>query len=117
MENITHRRVIQNHHFAQIRLHLSQVFDICAIPERAVLAVVAAGKVLSFSFQPIDDRVCVLLHRSCEDYQVVPFAHFPQEVMASGSFVNVVENGHAGADLHARAGDWSSEPYFDHVTC
>lgn len=75
MENIAHGTVVEDHDFTQVRLDLCQVFDVCAITEGAVLAVVSAAKVLAFAFDPIDDGICILLHRCSEDYKVVPFTN------------------------------------------
>ena len=74
MEYIAHRTVVENHDFAQIGFDLCQVLDVCAIAERAVLAVVSAAKVFSFAFDPVNDGICVLLHGCSKDYKIVPFA-------------------------------------------
>lgn len=73
MEDVAHRTVVQDHDFAKIRLHLSEVFDVCAVAESAVLTVVSAGKVLALDFQPVDDWIGVLLNRGRENNQIVPF--------------------------------------------
>lgn len=75
MENIAHGAVVEDHDFTQIRFDLSQIFDICAIAKRAVLAVVSAAKVLAFAFDPVNDGVCVLLHGCSKDYEIIPFAN------------------------------------------
>jgi len=95
MENVRHGRVVKDHHAAKVRLDLRQVFDIRAVAVRAVLAVVAAGEVLALSLEPVDYRVCVLLHRSREDYEVVPFAYFAQELVTVWALVDVVQDWHA----------------------
>ena len=68
MKNITQRTIIQNDNLAQIRLHGAQVLDICTAPVRAVLAVVACGKVLALELEPVDDGIGVFLDRGGEDY-------------------------------------------------
>ena len=75
MENIAHGAVVENHDFTQIRFDLCQIFDICAIAKRAVLAVVSAAKVFAFAFDPVNDRICVLLHGCSKNYEIVPFAN------------------------------------------
>jgi aspartate carbamoyltransferase regulatory subunit len=42
MENIRHGRVVKDHNTAKVGLDLRQILDVRAVPERAVLAVVAA---------------------------------------------------------------------------
>lgn len=42
VKDVTHGRIIQNHNFAQIWLHLRQIFNVSAIPERAVLPVISS---------------------------------------------------------------------------
>lgn len=49
MENVAHGTVVQDHDFAEVRLYLSEVLDVCPVAESAVLAVVAAGKVLALN--------------------------------------------------------------------
>ena len=74
MKNIAHGAVVEDHDFTQVRFDLSQVLDVCAIAECAVLAVVSAAKVFSFAFDPVNDGICVLLHGCSKDYKIVPFA-------------------------------------------
>jgi hypothetical protein len=38
-----------------------------------VLSIVSARKVLALHLQPVDDGICILLYRSGEYNQVVPF--------------------------------------------
>lgn len=68
MENIAHGAVVEDHDFTQVRLDLCQILDVCAIAKGAVLAVVSAAKVFAFTFDPVDDGICVLLHRCSKDY-------------------------------------------------
>ena len=42
MEYRGHRRVVEDHNAAEVRLNLRQIFDVRAVSECAVLAVVAA---------------------------------------------------------------------------
>jgi hypothetical protein len=84
VENIAHGTVVENHDFTQVRLDLCQIFDVCAISERAVLAVVSATKVFAFAFNPIDDGICVFLNRCSKDYEIVPFANLRMVELVSG---------------------------------
>lgn len=61
VKDVAHGTVVQDHDFAKIRLDLGEILDVCAIAESAVLAVVAAGKVLALDLQPVNDGVGVLL--------------------------------------------------------
>lgn len=74
MEDITHRRVINDHDLTKVRLHLSEILDVCALAIGAVLAVVAADEVFALDFEPVDDGVRVFLDGGGEDDEVVPFA-------------------------------------------
>lgn len=80
MENIAHGAVVKNHDFAQVRFDLRQILDVCAIAKCAVLAVVSAAKVFAFTFDPINDGICVLLHRCSKHYEIVPFADLKMAV-------------------------------------
>jgi hypothetical protein len=62
MENVAHGAVIEDHDFAQVGLNLSEIFDVGPVAKRAVLSIVSSSKVLALDFQPIDDRISVLLH-------------------------------------------------------
>lgn len=73
MEYVTNGAVIKNHDLAQIRLDLGKVLDVGPVTERAVLSIVSPSKVFAFDFQPVDDRVGVLLHRGGEYDEIVPF--------------------------------------------
>jgi hypothetical protein len=75
VENIAHGAVVENHDFAEVGLDLGEVFDVCAIAERAVLAVVSSCKVLALHLEPVDDGVGVFLHRRGEDDEVVPLGY------------------------------------------
>lgn len=75
MKDVAHRAIVQDHDLAQIRLDLAKVFDIRAIAECAVLAIVASAEIGAFTFQPINDWVCVLLDRGGKDYKVIPLAY------------------------------------------
>ena len=68
MEDVAHRAVVQDHDLAKIRLDLAQVFDVRTVAERAMLSIISPAEVLSLSFKPVDDRICVLLDRGGEDY-------------------------------------------------
>jgi hypothetical protein len=83
VENIAHGTVVEDHDFTQVRFDLCQILDVCAIPEGAVLAVVSAAKVFAFAFYPIDDGICVLLHRCSKDYEIVPFANLRMAELVS----------------------------------
>jgi hypothetical protein len=107
VKDVAHGTVVQDHDFAEVRLNLSKVLDVCAIAESAVLAVVAASKVLALDLQPVNDRIGVLLDRGREDNKIVPFrdltllsaphldhhkvaSHLLQKLIAERSLVNVV---------------------------
>lgn len=62
MENVAHGAVIQDHDFAEIGLHLTQVLDIRPITKRAMLTVISPTKVLAFALEPINDRISILLN-------------------------------------------------------
>ena len=115
MKYVTHRRIVQDHNLAQVRLYLSKIFDVCTIPVCAMLPVVPSGEVFTLSFEPIDDWICVFLDTSRESDQVVPFRNFAQEFVAARSFVDVVQDGYTRADLYAGRADRSAESYFYHV--
>lgn len=118
MKNITHRAIIQNHNPTQIRLDRTQILNVRAIPERAMLPIIPAHKKLALLLEPVDDRVGVLLHAGREDDEFVPFADFAQEVVAVGPFVDVVQDWVLRAEDVGRAGgetDGHVEFDFDHV--
>ena len=115
MEDIAQRAIIQYHNPTEIRLHRAQILDVRPVPERAMLPVVPAGKILPLLLQPVDDRVRVFLHRGREDDEVVPFADFAEEVVAVGPFVHVVEDGVLGPQRGAAVTDGCCELHFDHV--
>lgn len=50
MEDVAHRTVVQNHDLAEIRLHLGEILDVCAVAEGAMLTVVTTSKVLALDF-------------------------------------------------------------------
>lgn len=95
VENITHGRIIQNHHPRQIRLHSTQILDIRPVPESAMLPIIPSRKILPLPLQIINHGIRVLLHGSREYYQGVPFRDLAQEFVHVGPFVDVVEDGHA----------------------
>lgn len=47
MEHIAQGAIIEDHNLAQVRLHLSQIFDVSPIADSAVLPVVSPGEVLA----------------------------------------------------------------------
>jgi hypothetical protein len=73
MEDVAQRAVVKYHDLAEIRLDLGKIFDVSPIAERTVLPIVASHEVFTLDFQPVNDWIGVLLHRSSEDDQVVPF--------------------------------------------
>lgn len=93
VENVAHWAVVQYNDLAQVRLYRAEIFDVCAIPECTVLPVIPSREELSLLFQPVDDRVCILLDGSCEHHEIIPFADFTKEVIAVWSLVYVVEDG------------------------
>jgi hypothetical protein len=76
VKKVTHRAIVQDHHFAQVRLHRTEVLDIRAIAERAMLAVISCVEVLAFLLEPVDDRVRIFLDAGGENNQLIPFAYF-----------------------------------------
>lgn len=82
VKNVAHRTVVQDHYFAEVRLYLRKILDVCAVAKSAMLAVVSASKVLAFDLQPVNDRVGVLLNGCCEYDQVVPFRNLDSVVNA-----------------------------------
>lgn len=115
MKNIAQRAIIQYHNLTQIRLHRAQILDIRPIPERTMLPVIPARKILPLLLQPVDDRVCIFLHRGREDDEVIPFADLAQEVVAVGPFVHIVQNGVLGPEGGATETDGCCELDLDHV--
>ena len=82
MEYVAHRAVVQYHHFGQIWLDVAEVFNVGSVTKRTVLSVVPAREVLPFLFEPVNDRIGILLHRGSEYNQVIPFAHLPSTLAA-----------------------------------
>lgn len=93
MEDIAHRAIVQNHHFAQIWLYRAEVFDVRPVAQRAVLPVVPALEVLALLLEPVDHRVGILLNTSCEDDEFIPLGNLAQEFVAVWALVNIVQNG------------------------
>ena len=75
MKYVTQGAVIKNHDFAQVGLNLGEVLDVSPIAEGAVLPIVSSHKVLALHFQPIDDRVGILLHGGSEDDKIIPLTN------------------------------------------
>lgn len=73
MENVAQRAVIKNHDFAEIRLDLSKILNVSPIAKGAVLAVVSSHEILALDLEPVDDWICIFLHRSGEYDEIVPF--------------------------------------------
>jgi hypothetical protein len=73
VENIAQRAVVKNHDLAEIGLNLGKILDVSPVANSAVLSIVSACKVLALHLEPVDDGICVLLYRSGEYNQVVPF--------------------------------------------
>jgi hypothetical protein len=72
VEYVAQGAVIKNHDFAQIGFDLSKVLDVSPVAEGAVLPIVSSHKVLALHFQPIDDRIGILLYGGSEDDEVIP---------------------------------------------
>lgn len=127
MENIADGRIIQDNHFTEIRLNSTQILDVAAISERAMLSVVPSGKVLFLLLQPVDHGICIFLDGCSESDYFVPFANFAEELITMRTLVNVVEDRMVWANyLWRRRGltwdclddwaiDWCIELDFDHV--
>ena len=98
MEDIAHRAIINDHHLAQVRLHLSDIFDINPIAICTVLPIIPPGEVLPLLLQPVDDRIRILLDRCCEDNQVIPIRHFTKEFITMRSLVDVIQDRMLRAD-------------------
>lgn len=92
LKNVAHGAVINDHDFAQVGLDLSQVFDVSAIPEIAMLSVVPSYKVLALHLEPIDDGVGVFLHRGCKSNQIIPLTDL-------GAYIRRVINLDMGAEI------------------
>ena len=75
MKDVAHWAVVQNHDLAEVWLDLAEVLDVRSITERTVLTIIPSAKILALTLKPIDDGIRVLLDRSGEDYEIVPFAH------------------------------------------
>ena len=75
VENVAHWGIVDNHHLAQIRLDLTEILDVCAVPLRAMLSIVAGGKVLALQLQPVYHGIGIFLYRCSKDNQVVPLRH------------------------------------------
>ena len=116
VEDVAHRTVIHNHHLTQIWLHLSKVFDVRAVPERAVLPVKAASKVLSLQLKPVNDWVRVLLNRSSKNDKVVPLGNFSQKVVTVGPLVHIVQNGDLRSNNLPSSSNGLVQLHLDHVT-
>ena len=61
---------------------MAEIFDICPIAKSAMLSIVSTREVLPFLFEPVDDRIGILLHGGSEHNQVIPFAHL-QSLLAN----------------------------------
>jgi hypothetical protein len=75
MENVAQGAVIKNHDFAEVRLNLSKILDVSPVTEGAVLPIVPSHEVLALDLKPIDDRIGILLYRSSEDDEIIPFTN------------------------------------------
>lgn len=73
MKNVAHGAIVYDHNLTQVWLDLSQVFNVCPIPEGAMLSIIPSSKVFALYFKPVDDGVGVLLHRRRKNNQIVPF--------------------------------------------
>jgi len=62
MKHITQWAIIQNHDLAEVGLDGAQILDEGAVAIRTVLAIEAAGEEFALPLEPVDNRVCVLLH-------------------------------------------------------
>lgn len=134
MEDVAHGTVINNHDPAEIGLYLGQIFDVSPVTERAVLSIVPSCKVLALGFQPVNDRIGVLLYRSCKDDQVVPFTHLWRVGLAGhspvgcvlrylfekfvtmGPLVNIVQDGNLGSYYLATSTNGLLQLHFDHMS-
>jgi hypothetical protein len=134
VEYIAHGAVVEDHDFTQVGFDLCQILDVCAIAKCAVLAVVSAAKVFAFTFDPVDDGICVLLHRCSENDEIVPFAdlrmtesvkqkqkaeissHLAQKVMAVWALVHVVQYRYLRTKNHAVSSNGALKLDFNHMT-
>jgi hypothetical protein len=73
MEDIAQGAIVKNHDLTQVRLNLSKILDVSPVANSAMLAVVSPSEILALHLQPVDNRIGVLLNRSGEYDQVVPF--------------------------------------------
>lgn len=74
MKGVTDRTIVENHDFAEVRLYLTDIFDVCSVTERAMLTVIPRREILALQFEPINNGICILLNRGSEHNQIVPFA-------------------------------------------
>jgi hypothetical protein len=75
MEDVAQGAVIKDHDLAEIRLDLSEIFDISPVAEGAVLPIVSPHEVLALYLEPVDDRIGVFLHGCGEDDKIIPFTN------------------------------------------
>jgi hypothetical protein len=75
MEDVAQGAVIKNHDLAEIRLDLSEIFDVSPVPEGAVLPVVSPHEVLALYLEPVDNRIGVFLYGCGEDDEIIPFTN------------------------------------------
>jgi hypothetical protein len=75
VEDVTQGAVIKDHDLAEIRLDLSEIFDVGPVAEGAVLPIVSPHEVLALYLEPVDDRIGVFLDGCGEDDEIIPFTN------------------------------------------
>jgi hypothetical protein len=75
VEDVTQGAVIKDHDLAEIRLDLSEIFDVSPVAEGAVLPIVSPHEVLALYLEPVDDRIGVFLDGCGEDDEIIPFTN------------------------------------------
>jgi hypothetical protein len=79
MEEVAQRAVVEDHDLAKVWLDEAYILDVRVLALRAVVSVVARREELSLRLEPVYHRICVLLHRGCKDYELVPLRHLSSE--------------------------------------
>lgn len=74
MKDVACWTIIHNHDPAEVWLHTTEILDVIAATECAMLPIIPANEVFSILLKPVDDGVGVFLHRSGKDDEFVPFA-------------------------------------------
>ncbi len=74
MKYIAGRTVVDDHDPTEVRFDATEILNVVASAKGTMLTVVTSDEILSILFEPVDDRIGVLLNRCGEDDEIVPFA-------------------------------------------